>query len=587
MHREPLQDPRILPLVRSGRLPPSSQTIEHIESLIKDIKQDISRDQDMVQRLEEEISSLQNGAWTLNRNVWALQHNQRVLTSLFAPIRKLPPEILGLILGLAVPANCFDGRKSVSHAMRVSEVCAHWRAVALSTPRIWAVFMVDLGKSAKRPAVVSAIERHLELAGDALLDLNLWAEKGVVVGPEILPMFFRRTSRWYSARFKLETIGYDTRDILSAAVEDMPFLETLHIQEHDNSGTNIDIEFFKSCPRLKKLFFIDLPQPLSAVDIPWNQLTTIHFAPNTTENVYTVLNLCTQLISLSVRLPAFHRRTKRQPNLKIFALRTLRILVSHGRSNPFQFVSTIFTDVTLPALTCLSITSNMRRSWWTDNGIRPNQGIWPQRAVVAMLTRSACKLTTLRIEAIPLEAKEALALLALAPTAIEVSLHECRPVDEEELSDGDIYGVGAQLSTNLFLTPELLHALTVPKGSEASVTPLIPRLRHFELKVNQGLNMAAYIAMVRSRWPGSTGPRLLGGGVDCLNSVSLTVMDEDGGFGYFDLKPLLALEKEGMKVRVGGAELFYNDGTSVKREFLRESESASEGWNDSEGSSEG
>jgi hypothetical protein len=64
-------------------------------------------------------------------------------------------------------------------------------------------------------------------------------------------------------------------------------------------------------------------------------------------------------------------------------------------------------------------------------------------------------------------------------------------------------------------------------------------------------------------------------------------MDEDGGFGYFDLKPLLALENEGMKVRVGGAELFYNDGTSVKREFLRESESASEGWNDSEGSSEG
>jgi hypothetical protein len=297
--------------------------------------------------------------------------------------------------------------------------------------------MVDLGVSAKSPGVVSTIERHLRLAGDALLDLNLWA--GVVVGPEIL-LFFRCASRWRSARFKLGRISHDTWETISTAVEVMPFLETLHIRQHHSSSTDIDITFFKSYPRLTNISSdVDLLNPLSS-DISWDQLTTIHFFQANTEIVYTILNLCRNLLSLSLRLPSvFHLQPEQEaPHVRVFNLRTLYITTRTVRQrNPFQVVFTIFSGVTLPALTDLSIMPNMRRSLCAFGEPRFEQGMWPQAAVVAMPMRSASSVSSLHLEGIPFETKAALQLLALVPNAIEVSLHESMPMSMDSLSESE------------------------------------------------------------------------------------------------------------------------------------------------------
>ncbi|KAJ7249414.1 hypothetical protein C8J57DRAFT_1239865 [Mycena rebaudengoi] len=341
--------------------------------------------------------------------------------------------------------------------MRVSQVCAHWCAVALSTPRIWATFMVDLGArgvqighglgvSAKSPGVVSMIERHLRLAGDALFDLNLWAEKANM------------------------------------------------------------------------------------------------------ESVYTILNLCRNLPSLSLRLPsAFHLQPGQEaPHVRVFNLHTLHITTppTVRQRNP---VSTIFSGVTLPALTDLSITSNMRRSLCAFGEPRFEQEMWPQAVVVAMLTRSACNVSSLHLEGIPFETKAALQLLALLPNAIEVSLHEYMPTSMDSLSESEMCAVDGVISINLFFTTELLRALTAK--SVTSVAPLIPRLR---------FDMDACIAMLRSRWSGPTGPQIFEGGVDRLDSVSLKVLDHLESGEICDVESLLVLKKEGLRVRISDGDLFYS-----------------------------
>ncbi|KAJ7512374.1 hypothetical protein B0H11DRAFT_1950892 [Mycena galericulata] len=536
------RDPTILSLLRSGRLPPSPQHGD-LKNLMDTVVTEVSRDRGVIQRVS------------------VLDENQRILSSLFSPVRMVPPEVLQLIFELSVDTNHFQGTESVTSAARLASVCVQWRVVAHATPRIWASFRVDFVPGAFNWSVFRSVERHLQLASDSELDLDLRAPESVVVDHGLLELFAQRASRWRSASFKIDVITSTAREILKTSLNDTPRLTSLHIRGHSEIDTPaIDINWFQHHTPLRELSLLGIFSPWTT-SFPYTQLTSIQFMPRQLGCIKTVLDQCPRLLSLNLNVyfpmaPLAVRLTPR-----VARLQALRIEF-HGCI--FGVQALLADGLTLPDLKSLTLASDVMRQFRLREH-RLEAGTWPQAAVVAMLTRSACKLETLRLEGIPLDTSEALQLLHLVPHALEVSFHECRTGDPARLTPDRLQSCRMDLYANHFVTGELLMALRA--GSSAPGTPLLPRLRRFEVKVNIGFAMWEYIAMVRSRWPGTGAPRVLTSGVDRLDSISLICMRHDSPDAPFlDLSSVLELKSEGLSVQCDDLE---NDKIPTISDILR------------------
>ncbi|KAF9065243.1 hypothetical protein BDP27DRAFT_1229246, partial [Rhodocollybia butyracea] len=80
-------------------------------------------------QLKTLILGIQNDLRLLNKFVGGYE-------ALLVPIRRLPPEMLGIILGLAC-LDEGDGGNSLVQVMKLSTVCKSWRKLILTTPMFW------------------------------------------------------------------------------------------------------------------------------------------------------------------------------------------------------------------------------------------------------------------------------------------------------------------------------------------------------------------------------------------------------------------------------------------------------------------
>ncbi|KAF7348635.1 F-box domain-containing protein [Mycena venus] len=202
------RDPTITTLLRSGRLPHPNQRGD-LESLFQEVEANISDDEDRIWDLKHQVSLLRS-------RISVLRENKCILSSLSAPIRKAPPEIIQHIFELAVDANHFKDVKYVSVATRVSSVCAQWRSMAHATPRIWASFVVDIVHCTKEWNGIS-IERHPDLRTTTA---------AIAVGHDIMQLYLAHASRWRFESFNFGAITSQARGILMAALQSYEQLES-------------------------------------------------------------------------------------------------------------------------------------------------------------------------------------------------------------------------------------------------------------------------------------------------------------------------------------------------------------------------
>ncbi|KAJ7149230.1 hypothetical protein C8R43DRAFT_888252 [Mycena crocata] len=71
--------------------------------------------------------------------------------TVFAPVRRLPPEILGQIFmpfssPFAVPGDAAEELNSLAHLdlLRLSQVCSHWHRLIMGTPSLWSHIAVNV-----------------------------------------------------------------------------------------------------------------------------------------------------------------------------------------------------------------------------------------------------------------------------------------------------------------------------------------------------------------------------------------------------------------------------------------------------------
>ncbi|KDQ65170.1 hypothetical protein JAAARDRAFT_84583, partial [Jaapia argillacea MUCL 33604] len=81
--------------------------------------------------LEAEMVVSRNRIELLQRRESESRIRSHYIKSLLSPIRRLPPEILSKIFLM-----CLDEVEEIQ-VLWLTEVCFHWREVALSTPTLW------------------------------------------------------------------------------------------------------------------------------------------------------------------------------------------------------------------------------------------------------------------------------------------------------------------------------------------------------------------------------------------------------------------------------------------------------------------
>ncbi|KDQ65169.1 hypothetical protein JAAARDRAFT_116648, partial [Jaapia argillacea MUCL 33604] len=81
--------------------------------------------------LEAEMVESLDGTELLQRREAEIRMRSHHIKSLLSPIRRLPPEVLSKVFLM-----CMDEVAEIQ-ILRLTEVCLHWREVALSSPTLW------------------------------------------------------------------------------------------------------------------------------------------------------------------------------------------------------------------------------------------------------------------------------------------------------------------------------------------------------------------------------------------------------------------------------------------------------------------
>ncbi|THV02265.1 hypothetical protein K435DRAFT_358173 [Dendrothele bispora CBS 962.96] len=110
--------------------------VTHASQCLIDAERDARRCDDEIQKLEADIVSLRNRQQRIYRRIDQYR-------SLLAPIRKLPPEVLGYIFRLICTENS-AATEIDCPAVHLSHVCAGWRDLARTTPSLWSNISINL-----------------------------------------------------------------------------------------------------------------------------------------------------------------------------------------------------------------------------------------------------------------------------------------------------------------------------------------------------------------------------------------------------------------------------------------------------------
>jgi F-box-like len=142
------------PLALSPFTTSNDELPSHLSSCLEEYLQKIS---DPMDALETEIAALEKLLRSKRGSYKRAKMVRDAHAKIKAPVRKVPPELLGAIIHLAVDTPPFNGYQDVS---RVRGVCSSWRRVALMTPGLWTTLTIDLDRRFRSNRMMVGDERE-------------------------------------------------------------------------------------------------------------------------------------------------------------------------------------------------------------------------------------------------------------------------------------------------------------------------------------------------------------------------------------------------------------------------------------------
>ncbi|KAJ7644589.1 hypothetical protein FB45DRAFT_1116189 [Roridomyces roridus] len=330
------------------------------------------------------------------------------LRAAVAPVRKLPPELLVEIftLVLGVGYLCAFVRNEIRPRHALTQVCARWRHVMHTSPRLWAVGMaLDVRKSTASDDLV-AVQRWLDRSAPLPIPISLssWHE---ILTESAMDVLCSAAHRWARATFRVSSLSCLSR---------IPRGSLTSLTTLDLSGGSKEyfdpakLKVFSDAPNLRTLdLSINCP---TRIPIPWGQLTSLTFS----EFPFTCLDIlrrCTRLVTASFWTEGwqFLPNTSLNRMITIASLTSLHITFSENKY-PYEYFMPFLSLLALPELKVLCLDFHQGDTSW-------------DAAEFTQFQLRAPNLEELAVENSPLTSDAFIAMLRNSPSLASVTLENC------------------------------------------------------------------------------------------------------------------------------------------------------------------
>ncbi|KAF7348595.1 F-box domain-containing protein [Mycena venus] len=508
---------------------------------LTDYRLQVAPTTERVAEYDEEIAQLQSILNRMVANREVLQYHADACSSVSAPIRRLPDDLLlqifrvGLWSQLQFPTQEKEWSNIVSreqmldhwrlrraliaplyvHIRRLAQVCASWRDLVLGSPILWSAIELDFDYLGPAPEsrdierVVQLTTSALERSADAPLQIYVRSRDfGYYTDGSVLDLLSRHSNRWKIVKIWAGPHPHHFKNFkcLAPAMGNLPLLETLHI-----SGLPTDCDFFEVAPRLTELTLED-PIPVHA-KLPWGQLQAISYTrlyPEDLPTVISQLSYCPQITRLAFYMlhipdiqdwpiiPAF------VSNVDTFVV---KFTVVAGDAQETVIIDAFLESITLRRCKTLHLETECKGK---DSYPLP----WPPSAFLALSSRSAFHDTLLTLEILNLEISATQLLECLSGLPRLEALLVSDPNHWPNSHTADVFLVNDVLLRGLTSTPD-------------SGLLLVPRLHSFDCRTYMQFEDNSYLNFIASR---------VGPGRNADGPFQSSILYYRG----FSVKPLLA-----------------------------------------------
>ncbi|KAF7973012.1 hypothetical protein HWV62_16396 [Athelia sp. TMB] len=424
-------------------------------------------------RVETDLAQLDSALGHLKAAQERLQLKRSILqqysaehAALLSPIGRVPPEILTLIFLNLLPKDwTTDSADARRNRMLPSQICQHWRALALATPGLWANISVKVDGT--------NINRKLKCAKSWLARSGTHPLTVLLSCPEpeyqaqwqsVLTLLLPSSKRWVRA-----SIYSHMPTGLANLKHKLPMLESLEV----GFGAWPAHPLFESAPKLRQVI-TDANTLLRGARLPWAQLTTVELCFSSAQQCLAIMKKLPNVVSFTVLLcnspnPDAESKPYENPPIRLVNLKHLGVTGEGEDSIPGFYES-----LELPALSSYT---------YHEMGAQPMR--WKMSSFSSLITRSSCTVTDINMMLASAVGLDDLVLF-LQHTPCLKSLH--------------LRSYRARGTTS----NSVLQALSI----RSAATRIVPQLQHLFLRYDQDFDFQLFADTVESRWKLEEGERL-------------------------------------------------------------------------------
>ncbi|KAF8637734.1 hypothetical protein AX17_002609 [Amanita inopinata Kibby_2008] len=372
------------------------------------------------------------------------------------PINRLPPEVIAQVFKHCLPKpGIFEESLNDVAPLLPGRVCSSWRALAHSTPELWNMLNLYIGRGGRDVPqdITGFMTAWLEKSGK--LPLIIFFRLGLRVSKTFFNSIFECLYR-YSSRWEILDVALvEMQRTALPPMGDLPLLQSFRYSDWQYGG---HFGFpFASAPCLTRLDWPYGHRVVEHTGVPWHKLTHLSFNERITPcEVLETIHSCPELLEFSavVNGEEMEERSLTRHRVELRKLRKFHVTLH-------LYCSPLLRSLTLPQLVDVSLTIDYEYGY-RDRHIHSE--------LLQLFTRSKCKLDRLYLEDCGFDENMTLECFRHNSLSTLTELHV------EGWSDP------------LILTDRIILELTLTEDTEEGLLPNLSRLSlYYYIPMSPGL----------------------------------------------------------------------------------------------------
>ncbi|KAF7364018.1 hypothetical protein MSAN_01060500 [Mycena sanguinolenta] len=287
-----------------------------------------------IDELESQISMLDKATEPIQLRRAELMQTIKTYKAILSPIRCIPFEILGEIFYLVVweTFHSYPRLPVTQHAPWLfTRVSRRWSAVALGTPKLWSMILVDEGYRGQLPLTELCLARSRNVPLNVKILYRRQHNAHVV---EVLDVLLSLSDRWRTAELMVESLSATTCKLLQrlTRIHGLSNLKTLVIDlDTPDQDSGLDAAFwniFAVAPQLTSLeacFWDDRSLRRAPFSFPWHQLTRVRTTAASNTQALSLLGKLPNIVECKIgfdklKVLSAHSRVIHLPYLRTLVL---------------------------------------------------------------------------------------------------------------------------------------------------------------------------------------------------------------------------------------------------------------------------